>query len=113
MKDRSKDLKEKSQSLNIGMVAPGTMYKFTSLFAPDTSGKKVTVSIGDEDDLIKGLINNIYDLIFINHHINIDGIIAKKVMVEHLYISISGGDAYMDHYVALKKDKEDILIYLR
>lgn len=41
-----------------------------------------------EDELIKGLINNSYDIIFINHDIKIDGCITKKLFQEHLYISV-------------------------
>lgn len=48
LETKAKDLKEKNQSLNIGLTAPGPMFKFPSLFAPTSLNKKISVSTEDE-----------------------------------------------------------------
>lgn len=88
LETKAKDLKEKNQNLNIGLTAPGPMFKFHSLFAPSGLKKKISVSIECERDLLKHLLNNIYDIIFINNPKNIDNVICKKVLTEHLYVSV-------------------------
>ena len=88
LETKAKDLKEKNQSLNIGLTAPGPMFKFPSLFAPTSLNKKVFVSTEDEKDLLKNLLNNIYDIVFVNNPISIDNVICRKVMTEHLYVSV-------------------------
>lgn len=85
---KAKDLKEKTQSINIGLTAPGPMFKFPSLFAPGGMNKKISVSTEGEKDLLKNLLNNVYDIIFINNSIHADNLICKKIMTEHLYVSV-------------------------
>ncbi len=98
LKKKAQDLKMKSRELYIGMVAPGPMYRYPSLFVSDEK-MKVTAVIKKEDELIQGLLHNIYDLIFIDHYIALEGIIAEKVLSEKLYISIP-----KTHFLARFKD---------
>ena len=37
---------------------------------------------------LKNLLNNIYDIVFVNNSISIDNVICRKVMTEHLYVSV-------------------------
>ncbi len=88
LKEKAKTLKEKSQSLNIGLTAPGPIYQFPTLFVPILTNKKISVMIEEEAELVKKLINNIYDLIFINRSLKIEGLVCEKIMREHLYVSV-------------------------
>ena len=49
-------------------------------FLSNTNTNKIISTLNTEDELIKGLINNSYDIIFINHDIKIDGCITKKTI---------------------------------
>ncbi len=75
-------------TMSIGYTAPGPTYKYPNLFLSNTNTNKIISTLNTEDELIKGLINNSYDIIFINHDIKIDGCITKKLFQEHLYISV-------------------------
>ncbi len=82
------ELKENQRTISIGYTAPGVLFKFPEVFEAKKSKEKVITSIDEEITLIKGLNNNLYDLIFINNEINDPNYICKKVMIEHLFISI-------------------------
>ncbi len=104
LQEKAKDLKEKSRHLKIAMTAPGPIYRYDFLFDP--SDRQDVVIIDDEDKLIGDLLNNIYDLIFINDRPYTDNLVCKKVMTEHLYISVP-----KTHFLAKHNEKvtfEDI-----
>lgn len=86
--EKAKELKDNENVLSIGFTAPGPLYKFPNLFIAGVENFKITTQLDEDESLIKGIINNSYDLIFINNEITIDGIICQKVMTEKLYISV-------------------------
>lgn len=88
LEERAKEMKDRTCSLSIGLIAPGPLYVFSSLFAPHSLGLKTTTEIAKEEDLMKGLMNSSYDLIFLNRPMKETDIVCKKVMTEHLYISV-------------------------
>lgn len=88
LEKKAKELKENEMTMSIGYTAPGPTYKYPNLFLSNTNTNKIISTLNTEDELIKGLINNSYDIIFINHDIKIDGCITKKLFQEHLYISV-------------------------
>ena len=55
---------------------------------PGGMNKKISVSTEGEKDLLKNLLNNVYDIIFINNSIHADNLVCKKIMTEHLYVSV-------------------------
>lgn len=83
---KAKELKENEKVLAIGYSAPGPLYKYKKLF--DSSMNKIKTSLNTELELIEGLLNNTFDIIFINRDINLDDCIFKKLFKEKLYISI-------------------------
>lgn len=96
---KAKEIKENEYSISIGLCAPGPMFKFRDLFMYSLNRFKITTQIEDIDQLIRGLNSNVYDLVFINEAITDEDLICRKVMSEHLYISIP-----KTHFLAGMKD---------
>ena len=44
--------------------------------------------MGNESSLVKGLIDKKYDIVFLNHEINVKNLLCKKSIVENLYVSV-------------------------
>ncbi len=85
---KAKELKDKENTISIGYSAPGPLYRFQSLFAPSKNVSRIISKLDNEENLIKGLSNNVYDIIFINHPYNDTKFICKKVMNERLYVYV-------------------------
>ncbi len=85
---RACSLKENELTISIGYTAPGVLFKFPELFSAGISKEKVITSIDEETTLLNGLKDNTFDLIFINNKIDNLNYVCKKVMSEHLFISI-------------------------
>ena len=83
------------QTLSIGYVAPGPMFKFISKVYATFPDKKITTELKDEKSLINGLQNRTYDFIFLNREITNKNFVCKKCMEENLYISVPNS-----HFVA-------------
>lgn len=94
--NKAEEIKKMANKLSIGYTAPGPMFKYPSLFLSNTS---CSTSLDSEEELIKGINNNKFDLVFINHFIDDEKLICKKVMTEHLYISIP-----TSHFLSGMKD---------
>lgn len=96
---KAKEINENEYSISIGLCAPGPMFKFRNLFMYSLNRFKITTQIESYDQLIRGLNSNVYDLIFVNKSIIDENLICRKVMSEHLYISIP-----KTHFLAGMKD---------
>lgn len=94
-----KEVKENNNSIAIGYTAPGIIYKYPKLFLSNPLKIKVSSTIDKEENLISGLINNVFDVIFINNKLIDERFICKKIMTEHLFISIP-----KDHFLVGMKD---------
>ena len=81
-------LRNSLNTISIGYTAPGIIYKYPELFASSNQNVKITTSLDKESTLINSLNDNTYDIIFINKKIENNELICKKIMTEHLYISI-------------------------
>lgn len=88
LEEKAKEIKENEKTISIGFTAPGPMYKFSNLFFTNVNQLKVVTKMDSEENLLKGLNNNIFDLIFLNNKYNNENYICEKVMTESLYISI-------------------------
>lgn len=112
--EKAKEIKESENTLSIGFTAPGPLYKFSSLLINSVEKYKLITKIDNDDSLVKGILNNTYDLVFVNDSIKMDGVICKKVMTEKLYISIPGTHflAYMKNGIHWKDiDGQSFLLY--
>lgn len=83
------------QTLSIGYVAPGPMFKFISKIYTTFPNKKIITELKDEESLINGLQNRTYDFIFLNREIINKNFVCTKCMEENLYIAVPNS-----HFVA-------------
>ena len=86
--DKAKEIKENANVLSIGFTAPGPLYKFSNLFVPNETYTKVTAQLGEEEDLLRGIMNNVYDLVFVNRPISSLRLLYKEVLTESLFVSL-------------------------
>ncbi len=97
--EKCNDIKNNEESLNIGLIAPGPMLKYSNLFFNLTSKVKITCKMEKEDELIKGLINNTYDVIFLNAPYKDANYISQKMFNEQLFLLIP-----QKHFLSKYKD---------
>lgn len=87
LEERAKEIRELEATLRLSLVAPGPTYRYPFLFAP-TSRFKVISAIENEDDIIRKVNNGSIDLGFINHPIEKEGIVCRRLFDEHLFLYI-------------------------
>lgn len=86
---KAQEIKEKRNKISIGYTAPGIFYKYSDIFMNKIIKVEISTILDEEDNLIKDIANDKYDVIFINKEIKNDGFVCRKIFQEHLYISIS------------------------
>lgn len=99
LEQRAKDLKNNVLTITIGYTAPGPVFRYPNLFCLTHTNLKVTSTIDNENNLIQGLLNNTYDIIFINKPYNIENVYCQKTMTENLSISVPNS-----HFLAYYKN---------
>lgn len=85
---KAQEIKEKRNKISIGYTAPGIFYKYSDIFMNKIIKVEISTILDEEDNLIKDIANDKYDVIFINKEIKNDGFVCRKIFQEHLYISI-------------------------
>lgn len=85
---KAQEIKEKQNKISIGYTAPGIFYKYSDIFMNKIIKVEISTILDEEDNLIKDIANDKYDVIFINKEIKNDGFVCRKIFQEHLYISI-------------------------
>lgn len=88
MVTRTVDFYNRSTSLSIGTVAPGPMIKYGNLLFSLFPNKTITSKIETTTELTEKLLNNTFDIIFVNTPIENDEVISKFAFTEKLYITI-------------------------
>lgn len=85
---KANEIKNNCNTISIGYTAPGIIYKYPKLFLSNSSKIKVITTLDEKQNLINGLNDNSFDIIFINNKIIDERFICKKIMTEHLFISV-------------------------
>lgn len=85
---KAQEIKKKRNKISIGYTAPGIFYKYSGIFMNKIIKVEISTILDEEDNLIKDIANDKYDVIFINKEIKNDGFVCRKIFQEHLYISI-------------------------
>lgn len=85
---KAKEIKQNNKIISVAFTAPGPRFRFPHFFMHPQDKFIVSTTIEKEDAIIKGVLNNLYDLGFINHPLDDENLVCKKVMDEHLYIAL-------------------------
>lgn len=81
---KAQEIKEKRNKISIGYTAPGIFYKYSDIFMNKIIKVEISTILDEEDNLIKDIANDKYDVIFINKEIKNDGFVCRKIFQEHL-----------------------------
>lgn len=100
LSEKARELKENSETLSIGYIAPGIQYRYPEFFQANSNYSLVKSELKEEKGLLKGLKNNRYDIIFLSHPVKEDGFVCEKVLSEHLFISVP-----KTHFLSGMKDR--------
>ena len=87
--EKISNMKESMNTLSIGSVAPGPIYKLLPLSSRLFPGSPISSNISDEQSLIAALNQEKYGIVVLTHPLNDSKYICKKYITEHLYISIN------------------------
>ena len=66
---KAQEIKEKRNKISIGYTAPGIFYKYSGIFMNKIIKVEISTILDEEDNLIKDIANDKYDVIFINKEI--------------------------------------------
>ena len=66
---KAQEIKEKRNKISIGYTAPGIFYKYSDIFMNKIIKVEISTILDEEDNLIKDIANDKYDVIFINKEI--------------------------------------------
>ena len=66
---KAQEIKEKRNKISIGYTAPGIFYKYSDIFMNKIIKVVISTILDEEDNLIKDIANDKYDVIFINKEI--------------------------------------------
>ncbi len=73
-----------SNTFSVGFCAPGPLYELTAVLSNHFSDKTVSTEIKSESDLIKGLSNDLYQMIVLNHPLGNDQYYSEFCCSEQL-----------------------------
>ena len=76
---KAQEIKEKRNKISIGYTAPGIFYKYSDIFMNKIIKVEISTILDEEDNLIKDIANDKYDVIFINKEIKNDGFVCRKI----------------------------------
>lgn len=99
IREKAKELKQKSLTIHIEMTAPGPTFKYTNFFYFDKDSNPQTLEIKDERKCINDVLLGFADVAFINSNIQIEGIYCEKILDEKLYVYLP-----KKHFLAMKTE---------
>lgn len=110
------EVNEYNRSLNnisVGSCAPAPLWELNADISLKFKDISITSRLSNNNELLKGLANNTYQLIIINKEINDDNLYVKKYRDETLYISVPKTHRlYKRKYVTPKDLKDELaLVY--
>ena len=85
---KAQEIKEKRNKISIGYTAPGIFYKYSDIFMNKIIKVEISTILDEEDNLIKDIANDKYDVIFINKEIKNDDFVCRKIFQEHLFLRL-------------------------
>ncbi len=97
--DFARQVRENKEQVLIGMVAPGPSIYYHSLLQGRSRFGSYAVEIKSEKELIDGLYDGYYDLIFLSEAVKKEGYLCKKVFEEHLFVSLP-----KEHFLSRKTE---------
>lgn len=99
IREKAKELKQKSLTIHIEMTAPGPTFKYPNFFYFDKDSNPQTLEIKDERKCINDVLLGFADVAFINSNIQIEGIYCEKILDEKLYVYLP-----KKHFLAMKTE---------
>lgn len=99
IREKAKELKQKSLTIHIEMTAPGPTFKYLNFFYFDKDSNPQTLEIKDERKCINDVLLGFADVAFINSNIQIEGIYCEKILDEKLYVYLP-----KKHFLAMKTE---------
>ena len=99
IREKAKELKQKSLTIHIEMTAPGPTFKYPNFFYFDKDSNPQTLEIKDERKCINDVLLGFADVAFINSKIQIEGIYCEKILDEKLYVYLP-----KKHFLAMKTE---------
>ncbi len=99
IREKAKELKQKSLTIHIEMTAPGPTFKYPNFFYFDKDSNPQTLEIKDERKCINDVLSGFADFAFINSKIQIEGIYCEKILDEKLYVYLP-----KKHFLAMKTE---------
>lgn len=88
MKTHLIEFDKNNKTFHIGTIAPAPLWPIEYILKNHYPNSILQNEMVDEDTLIKGLNNNHYSLIILNHPIESNDDINIKIFDEHLYLSV-------------------------
>ena len=91
---KAQEIKEKRNKISIGYTAPGIFYKYSDIFMNKIIKVEISTILDEEDNLIKDIANDKYDVIFIN----------KEILILHKWciFNITQDNGIVDEDTGLK-----------
>ncbi len=77
-----------SKTIAVGSIAPGPVMELTPLLTNIFSGMTVSTELKNEEELLQGLKNDIYQMIILSHPVKDDGCLVQKCGSEQLCASL-------------------------
>lgn len=113
MTEKVKLFDKSRHTISVGSCAPGPFLELTPLLSKLFDGISVSMEINEEDVLIKGLYDNIYNIVILDKIIENENVTAFKLCEEHLLLSVPPAHPLaMYKSVNLKDiDGETMLLY--
>lgn len=99
IREKAKELKQKSLTIHIEMTAPGPTFEYPNFFYFDKDSNPQTLEIKDERKCINDVLSGFADVAFINSNIQIEGIYCEKILDEKLYVYLP-----KKHFLAMKTE---------
>lgn len=99
IREKAKELKQKSLTIHIEMTAPGPTFKYPNFFYFDKDSNPQTLEIKDERKCINDVLSGFADVAFINSKIQIESIYCEKILDEKLYVYLP-----KKHFLAMKTE---------
>lgn len=102
-----------STTLSIGSCAPGPLMNILPAIAGSCSDMTVSSDIKTEEELLKGLHANQYQMIILSHPTASEDYICSEYVTEHLYLSVSRmHPAASYHSISFKEmDGQNFVMY--
>lgn len=99
IREKAKELKQKSLTIHIEMTAPGPTFKYPNFFYFDKDSNPQTLEIKNERKCINDVLSGFADVAFINSKIQIESIYCEKILDEKLYVYLP-----KKHFLAMKTE---------